>query len=442
MKFTKQQGIIIFGGLLAILCIVGLIYVGARHTASGAKITLTAWGTDPKSVFDDLATAYKNSQGVDLELDYTQIDPSVYDSKLLDAFAAGTGPDIFEVGNRDLPKWVSLTTPVPVSLAASFNVTTLQNDFPTVVAQDFVVGDAGSAGQVYALPLDLDTLVMFYNKDIFDSAGIVYPPKTWDDFESDIASIRIENGQGQLTRAAAAIGGSEASIADAPDLVFLLMLQNGAAMTNTDGSSATFNSGGPDSTNPGLAAFDFYLQFSNSASPYYTWSDSMGDAVENFIAGKTAIMFGYEADMANIKQKAPFLNFGVAPMPQPANATIAVNYPKYTGLAVSRQSPQAAAAWQFIIFAAANTTGEAAYTKDTGEPPASRAYIAANMDDPNYGVFAAQALTARSWHEEDSVAIDGIMNTAIQNVLNGTLNSSQALGTAQDAVTAVEGQNR
>jgi multiple sugar transport system substrate-binding protein len=439
MKLTQKQGIILFGGVLLVIIVIAAIYFGARPSAQSQKVTLTAWGTDPKNVFDDLAAAYKNTDGIDLTLNYTQIDPASYDSKLLNAFAAGTGPDIFELGNRELPKWESVVAPIPTSLASSFNMTTLQNDFPGVVAQDFVGGTG--VGQIYALPLDLDTLVMFYNKDLFNTASIVYPPKTWNDFEADVAKLRTVNSQGQLTQTAAALGGSETSIANAPDIVFLLMLQNGTTMTASDNSSAAFNSGGANGTNSGLAAFNFYLQFANSASPYYTWNDGMGDAVQNFIAGKTAIIFGYASDIAAIKQKAPFLNFGIAAMPQPASTTIAVNYPKYEGLTVARASSQATAAWQFIIFATTNTAGEATYTADTGEPPATRAYIASNLNDPNYGVFAAQALTARSWYERDSGQIDTIMNTAIQNVLNGSVNSTRALGTAEDSVTAVM-QNR
>jgi multiple sugar transport system substrate-binding protein len=436
MKLTQKQGIIIFGCVILVALIGFGFYFGLRPASQSAKVTLTIWGTDPKNIFTtDMTAAYK-TVAPNATLDYVQVDPSVYGSKLLDAFAEGTGPDIFELGNRDLPKWEALTAPIPATLATTFNVTTLQNDFPTVVGQDFVTNN-----QVYALPLDLDTLVLLYNKDLFDSAGIVYPPKTWDDFETDVAKLRVLNAQGQLTQSAVALGGSETSIANAPDIVFQLMLQNGTAMTSNDGSSATFNAGGQSANaanaNPGLAAFNFYLQFANAASPYYTWNDGMGDAIQSFIAGQTAMVFGYASDIAQVKQKAPFLNFGVAAMPQPAGATIAVNYPKYSGLAVSRQSPNAVAAWQFILFATTNAAGESVYTKDTGEPPATRAYIAANLNDPNYGVFAAQALTARSWYEADPDQIDGIMNTAIQNVLNGSMDSEKALGVAQDSVTTV-----
>ena len=148
---------------------------------------------------------------------------------------------------------------------------------------------------------------MIYNRDFFDSTGIAAPPTTWDDFEKDITKLRTLNQTGQITRAGAAIGGSETSIADAPDLLALLMLQNGTAMTDANHSSAQFANGTMGNTGP--AAFNFYLQFANASSPYYTWNDGMGDAVQSFIQGKTAIIFGYHSELADIKAKAPFSEY-------------------------------------------------------------------------------------------------------------------------------------
>ena len=53
-------------------------------------------------------------------------------------------------------------------------------------------------------------------------------------------------------------------------------------------------------------------------------------------------------------------------MPQPANATVAVNYAKYNGLAVSRSSANIAGAWNFIISLTTSAADENIYTKDTG----------------------------------------------------------------------------
>jgi ABC-type glycerol-3-phosphate transport system substrate-binding protein len=163
----------------------------------------------------------------------------------------------------------------------------------------------------------------------------------------------------------------------------------------------------------------------------------MGTALTSFTQGKTAVIFDYSSALATIKAQAPFLNYGVAAMPQPASATVAVNYAKYNGLAVSRSSANIASAWNFIINLTTSAADENIYTKAVGAPPALRSVIAIDSTDPSLAVFAAQALTAKSWHEENSEQFDSVMNTGIVNVLNGAADSATALQQAQTAMNAV-----
>lgn len=430
-KFTQKQIIIIaIGGIIVIGISLFLFTGGAKKQQAQQKVALTVWGTEPRNVFEDLITSYAAFRP-NVTITYVPVDASEYESKVANALIAGNGPDVFEIGNRDLPRWESALAPMPTStFAAEFDLTKLQSYFPDVVASDFV-----SNGQIYALPLSIDTLAMIYNRDFFNSAGIATPPTTWNDFEADVTKLRVLNAQGQIVRAAAALGGSETSIANAPDILSLLMLQNGTTMTSADFSSAEFASD-YGAGNTGLAAFDFYLQFANAASPYYTWNDAMGDATQSFIQGKTAIIFDYQSSLTAIKAKAPFLNIGVAPMPQPSNATIRVDYPRYQGLAASKQG-QSLSAWDFILYLTAYTEGENIYLKDTGYPPAQRIAITAAENDPNLAAFAPQALTAQSWHEADSITIGGIFNTAIQSALSGSTSPEQALSIAQSSVSAL-----
>jgi ABC-type glycerol-3-phosphate transport system substrate-binding protein len=216
------------------------------------------------------------------------------------------------------------------------------------------------------------------------------------------------------------------------------MLQNGTPMTSSVDSSVTFaTGGGSGNDNSGLNAFNFYLQFVNSGNSNYTWNDALGNDIDSFAQGKTAVIFDYSSALATIKAKSPFLNYGVAAMPQPANATVAVNYAKYSGLAVSKNSTQIAGAWSFILGLTTSLTNENIYTKDTGTPPALRSGIQADLNSPTLAVFAAQALTARSWYESNSTQIDTIMNGAITNVLNGSSDSTTALAQAQTAMNSI-----
>lgn len=430
-KFTQRQ-ILIIAGVALVVLIGGVIFFLSIRPNGGANsaLTLTIWGTDSQQAMNDVIQGYTGpGSGTQAQIKYTQIDPAQYQSKLLSALAAGTGPDIFEIPNRDLSQWGNVATPIPTSLASTFNQVTLQNDFPDIVSQDFV-----SNGYIYALPLSIDTMAMIYNKDLFNTADIATVPTTWEGLAADIPALRQVNAQGQLTQAALALGGSEASISNAPDIVFLLMMQNGAQMTSADGSSVTFASGATGGDTSGLNAFNYYLQFANATSQDYTWNDGMGNALASFAQGKTAVIFDYSSALAQIKAQAPFLNYGVAPMPQPASSSVAVNYAKYNGFAVSRSSTNILGAWTFIINLTTSAADENIYTKDTGAPPALRSAIAADATVPVTSVFAGQELTARSWHEANSEQYDALMNTAIQNVLNGAADSTAALNQAQAAM--------
>jgi multiple sugar transport system substrate-binding protein len=434
-NLTQKQIIIIGGGVVLVIIIAVIVFLSIRTpngNGAGGAANLTIWGTDNERAFDDLIQSYSGpGSGSQSQIKYVQIDPAQYQTKLLAALAAGTGPDIFEVPNRDLSQWQSVATPVPATLATTFNQVTLQNDFPDVVSQDLESG-----GYIYALPLSIDTLAMIYNKDLFNTAGIATIPSTWEGLEADIPQLRVTNAQGQITQAALALGGSEASIPNAPDIVFLLMMQNGVQMTSADGSTVAFSSGAGGNGTSGINAFDFYLQFANAADSNYTWNDGMGTALQSFTQGKTAVIFDYSSALAEIAATAPFLNYGVAAMPQPANASVAVNYAKYNGLAVSRDSANITAAWNFVISLTTSAADENIYVKDTGAPPALRSVIAADLGNPTMSVFAAQALTARSWHESNSEQFDSIMNTAIVNVLNGAADSTTALTQAQNAMNS------
>jgi ABC-type glycerol-3-phosphate transport system substrate-binding protein len=425
MKFSQKQLIMLAGGgVLAIVIIVVLI-LNVRPTGKAATAAkLSAWGIEDKKTFYSVVSAYPYAT-----VSYTQLDPANYNSQVLSALAAGTGPDIFEIDDRSVPKWESVIAPMPAAVEAQFGLLAIKNAFPDVVTQDFVQN-----GQVYALPLSIDTLAMIYNKDLFNTAGIAIPPATWDNFEADVLKLRVLDPSGGLTQSAAAIGGSETSVVHASDLLALLMLQNGTTMVNQNMTSAQFAS--DSDSGAGLTAFNFYLQFANVASPYYTWNDQMGDAVDSFAAGRTAILFAYQSDLAVIQAKAPFLNIGIAPMPQPTGATVVINYPSYEGFAAAKAG-QSALAWNFIVYLTATDANEKMYLTATGKSPALRTEIQADANNPNLSVFAAQALTAKSWYEPDDIQVDSIFNTAIQNVLSGTDDAGTALKQAQASVSAL-----
>ncbi len=432
MRLTRSQLILVVSvGVLALL-FVGLltgIIPGARRTNQTLpEVKLTVWGTlDPYEAFTENFNSY-STLNPNVQVEYTQIDPEKYESTLINALAAGRGPDIFMFHNSWLPKHSDKITPMPDT---QMGIADLRQLFPSVVEQDFAPD-----GKIFALPLYIDTLSLLYNADIFDSAAIAVPPADWLEFQNLVPRVRISSADGHITRAAAAIGGSDTNIPHAADLVSLLMLQAGTTMTDQEFSRASFAD--PISGfYPGVDAVSFYTKFSTPTNLYYTWNEALPNALDSFSNGTVAMMFGYSTDIAKIKNKNPLLRFNVIPMPQPNKAKTLVNFADYWGLAVSNKSQAPDWAWSLIQYLTTTETLTDTFLAGTGLPPALRATIKKHTNDPELGVFARQALTARSWPRIDNEKIAVIFSDMIRAINNDQLDIRSALNQAQEAVSTI-----
>ena len=416
--------IILILAAVVIAGVVALFIFGTQKSGTQLSGNLSFWG-----VFDDSATmqplidSYKALHPkAKIEITYTEVDSDTYEQKLVDSLAGTNPPDMFMFHNTWLPKHVNKIFPIS---ADAMSLASFKNLFPTVAQQDFAPDNA-----VYALPLYIDTLAMFYNQDIFDNKGIALPPKTWEEFAKIVPKIREVDKFGRITKAAAALGGSNKSINRATDILNLLMLQSGTEMVASDFSAATFDS------SQGERALNFYTSFANSRDPLYTWNESLPYSLDSFAAGETAIMFNYSHQIGFLKEKSPFLKFRVAPMLQPESRQQDVNFANYWGLAVSNKTQNQALAQDFILYMTTNADASKKYLELSGRPPALRSLISQYAaTQPDLGIFANQALTARSWPEVDNAAVDSIFSGMIANVIANRLPANRALSEAASKVT-------
>ena len=429
MKLTKQQIAILFIGLVVVVGAIFLFRWLSAKKQGPVPVTIVVWGTEPAS-FIDSVRGYYAAYRSNVTVAYQQIPANQYQETLLNALSAGSGPDAYMIGSHALPREKARLVPNdPTVLPA----TALKGVFPDAVAQDFV-----SDGKVWGLPLYFDTLALVSNRDFLNQASIVYPPATWADFQTDVGILKSINSEtNQIKRAGVALGGTAKTIWNAPDIVQALMLQNGAQMTDETFSSAKFEQAG------GVEALNFYLQFGNAASPSYTWNDGQTSSRSAFAAGNVAMILDYQSAVSEIKNKSPFLNFQVSPFPQITTPQLssgqasnpAVTFPSYQGFVVSKQSKVAAWAWDFITYVTMTSEVADSYSKISTRPPALLSLINAKLSDADLGVFARQALVARSWHEADDVKINGFFNDAISSVIQGQADSGKALRIASDQTT-------
>jgi multiple sugar transport system substrate-binding protein len=202
-----------------------------------------------------------------------------YRERILTSMVAGRPPDVFLLDNIDVPAF----TDRGVLLDLAPFLPRLGIDlarYDSTVLGIFRRGDA-----IYALPRGYSPMVVVYNKDLFDRAGLPYPTDdwTWDDFLR-IAKVltRDIDGDGQVDQWGTAY--------DRRDFLWIPWLWSGGGdVLCTDGTRASGCLDAPVS----VAAIRWYTDWvtTDSIVPrVYNLRRSMGDNLRLFTSGKVAML--------------------------------------------------------------------------------------------------------------------------------------------------------
>lgn len=380
-----------------------------------------------------------------VSITYQQVRPEEYEQALLEAWAEDRGPDIFSIPNTWLGKYQTKILPLDLSgeLVVGRQITTgtikkeqkiieekqkapslrdLRENFVETVSKDLVIDN-----RIYGLPLSLDVLSLYYNRDILNSAGIVDPPQDWQEFVNDVNVITIQDNQGDFLRAGVALGSSQ-NVENLTDILSLLMMQNGTSMATQSGG-AIFNQPLVDDPGyfPGQEALKFYTSFANPYQEIYTWNDQMPNSREAFIQGKAAFIFGYSDYLSSIKEQMPKLNFDIAPMPQISGSLKEVNYTRYWLETVSKKTQHPQEAWVFILYATQAQNAQT-FVERTKRPTAHRALIEKQLEDFDLAPFVKGVLTAQTWYRGKNYSlVEGAFQEMVAEVLSGEKNIAQAI---------------
>lgn len=430
MEITKTK--FLFLGVIIILIVLGyLIYHYGFNPTISARGTIKVWGFDDENIYKYSSFIKDfNSKYPNIVIQYTQKSPQNYEQELLNALAGGQGPDVFPVYHTWVSNYQDKIAPLPSSLMSLKNY---NDTFVDVAIQDFVAD-----GNIWALPLYVDTLALYWNKDFFNAAGIAQPPATWDKFLEAVKTLTSKSSDGNIVRAGAALG-TGANVDCASDILSLLMLQNGTTMVDSRTGKVVFNKtqteGGMD-YKPGEDALRFYTDFANPQKGVYAWNFLMGNSMDAFLAGRATMTINYSSAVSEISQKAPYLNFAIAPTPQIKEGGVAVNYADYWGEAVGAASKNREAAWVFVLWRAGSDV-QKNYLQLVKKPASRRDVVSWQKDDPTLGVFATQALSARSWPQFDHVAISNTFTQMIDSVVMGQATTGEALDRAVNQLNAL-----
>lgn len=431
-QVTRSQ-IIMVSAIVVIILLLASVFFGilpGSRPTKAPQVTLEFWGLfDDSAAWQPIFDAYRKNNN-NIFFNYVQMNPDTYEQDLIEAIASGKTPDIIMFRSSWLAKHGNKISPLPETL---MSLRSFQETFPDVATVDFV-----SQNKIYALPVWTDVLAMFYNKDLFNTAGIATPPKTWDDFIKVVQKLSDKDKFGNLTKSGAAIGTAN-NVNNAADILSLLMLQAGTKMISDDGKEAAFDESitvGGSAYNPGESALRFYTDFASPKSNAYAWNDKLPNSLDAFASGQTAIIFDYAVNMPRIKQKAPNLRLGITPVPQLADATEIVNYADFWGYSVPLVSQNKDTAWNFLVFLTTKDINKY-FSNIVSRPGSRRDVIGEGQADPNIGVFSEEVLAATNWYRVDPSAIDNVFKDMINSVVLENAKPADAIGDAAARVTSL-----
>ncbi|EHR8836632.1 sugar ABC transporter substrate-binding protein [Escherichia coli] len=154
--------------------------------AKPVKLRYTLWDRNQLPGEQQLVTEFeKNNPGIKVEIELTPYDQ--YFIKLSSAVGGNVAPDVFWMNMLNFQQYVKNGMLQPLSGYLKDSASPRLDDFVKSSVEAYQY-----QSQQYAIPRDIDAIAVWYNKKLFDQAGVTYPDKnwTWDDLKQKSAQLR------------------------------------------------------------------------------------------------------------------------------------------------------------------------------------------------------------------------------------------------------------
>ncbi len=416
--------LIIFGVFIVVAVILFSMFRGGGVAIPNVVI----WGDIPASDFNNLldTSGLRNSPAATIQ--YVEKSNTTFGADFTEALALGAGPDLVILSQENLWKERNKLLLIPSSSIS-------QKDFTSTFIEE---GELFyGAGGVYALPLIVDPLVLYWNRDLFSKASLALPPKFWDEIYDYAQKLTEKDNAGNIVKSAIALGEAK-NIPNTKDILSLLMLQAGTPVTSLINGSlrVEFNNNFGLPINPAQAALDFYTQFSNPAKPFYTWNRSLKSAGTAFTSGDSAMYIGYASELKNLLARNPTLNLGITLVPQSRVSNKAITFSRISAVSVVKNSRNSSAALS-VALSLVSKDVMTNLSKVLSLPPTRRDLLSIKQTDLAKSVFYEAAIQSKGWLDPDDLRTTQIFNDMIDSVTSGRARTSEALNTAGDQINAL-----
>lgn len=365
---------------LAIVALVVLLFGCDGGGEQKTTVVFWAFGQEGEAV-QELIVDFE-AEHPDIRVRVQQIPWSAAHEKLLTAFAGDSMPDLFQLGNTWLPEFVAF--------GAVADLGPRLRDAPEIGSDAFFAGVAATNvidGVVYGLPWYVDTRLVFYRRDILESAGITGFPETWSAWRESMGRIKHRLGDERYAIFLPIDDWTTPAI---------LALQLGAPLLADDDRFGAFDS--PEMHE----AVRFYVDLFRDDLAPSAGGSQVANLYQEFGNGYFAQFVSGPWNIGELKERLPGQGalWATAPMPRPDSAkadntgdgsTPGVSLAGGASLVIHAGSPHQDAAWALIRYLS-GTEQQARFHELTGNLPARKdAWRATGLaDDPHTAAFWRQ----------------------------------------------------
>lgn len=292
-------------------------------------LTLWSWRQEDKAAYAKFIEAFRKKHP-DINVKFEAFEAANYPTVLSTALAGGTGPDIVQVrayGTLGVGK-PDYLVPLDKTMVPEFD------NFPaSAVAAETMRSD----GKLYAVPFASQTMLIIYNKELFEKAGVT-PPATWDELVAVSKTLK-EKGITPFGNGTATSWQNETIV--------------GALLSSQIGKQFEQDvlAGKADFTDP---RFVGALTKLNELKDYFAPNFSGVDYAASqqfFAAGRAAMFAGGSFELANFLRQNPKLKLGIfaSPVAKAGDERLVALY--YDGgYAINAASKKKDAALKFLRF--------------------------------------------------------------------------------------------
>lgn len=257
-----------------------------------------------------------------------------YVSKMLTEFVAGTEPEIMSLDASSAAAFIDNDTLLDLAPLAHADGTDLSVYYPNVLQL------AARGNHIYALPSDFTPMMVYYNRRLFDQAGVPYPRDgwTWEEFRETCRRLTVQpQGAPHPSRYGFMMENWM------PGWIMWIW-QSGGDVLSPDGRKAT---GFLDSPATEEAVGFFTGLVKERLAP--SFSESQAQGADPFASGLVAMQISGHWSLVGLKASETIRleDVGVVGLPQ-HRKRVTVLYE--SGYAISRRCRHPKEAWEYVKF--------------------------------------------------------------------------------------------